>query len=235
MYQRHKTLNFGNYSFEIVKKKIKHIYFRVYPAKEKIIVSAPIHLDSEKLNKAILSKSEWLNNQVNKGAVAESKPVKTYTTGEEFLFKGKVYSLYVFHRNAQSKVRINSGSRIDLVVKPGSNVCEREKIIADWYRKELKQSIGRHIARWQPEMGVMVNEYGVRRMKTRWGSCNINAGRIWLNFALIKLADPFLEYVIVHEMVHLLERKHNARFKGFMDQFIPDWKRLKKELDLFSL
>jgi len=177
-------VSFGNYSFEIVKKKIKHIYFRVYPAKEKIVVSAPVHLDSETLHKAILSKSAWLNKQISKGKNIKPITVKTVTTGEKVLFK---------------------------------------------------ESIGRHIARWQPVMGVKVNEYGVRKMKTRWGSCNINAGRIWLNFALIKLTDPFLEYVIVHEMVHLLERKHNTRFKGFMDQFIPDWRKLKKELDLFSL
>ncbi len=177
-------VSFGNYSFEIVKKKIKHIYFRVYPSKEKIVVSAPVHLDHETLNKAILSKSDWLNKQIAKGKVTKPIPVKIVTTGEKRLFK---------------------------------------------------ESIGRHIVRWQPEMGVKVNEYRIRKMKTRWGSCNVTAGRIWLNLALIKLPDPFLEYVIVHEMVHLLERKHTARFKRFMDQFIPDWRKLKTELDLFGL
>ena len=228
-------MDFGNYSFEIVQKKIKHIYFRVYPSKEKIIVSAPIHLDSETLNKAILSKKDWLIEQIKKPSAVKPGSIKTYTTGEELLFKGKVYSLYVNHQNTRSKVCIIGDHCIDLFVKPGSDVYEREKIITGWYRKELKRSIGKVIAKWQPVMGVIVNEFGVRKMKTRWGSCNINARRIWLNFALIKIADPFLEYVIVHEMVHLLERKHNARFKGFMDQFIPDWRKLKKELDLFSL
>ena len=109
------------------------------------------------------------------------------------------------------------------------------KIIIAFYRKELKRSIGIYVAKWQPLMGVIVNEFNVRIMKTRWGSCNTNAKRIWLNLALVKCADCFIEYVVVHEMVHLLERNHNTRFKGFMDKFIPDWKRLKKELNQFSL
>ncbi|WP_299983121.1 M48 family metallopeptidase [Desulfobacula sp.] len=228
-------MNFGNYSFEIVKKKIKHVYFRVYPSKEKIIVSAPIHLDSGTLNKAILSKSDWLNKQVKKAAAAKPDMARTYTTGETLLFKGKVYPLYVNHQNTRSEVFITADNRINLLVKPGSDVYEREKIIVAWYRKELKRSIGKVVAKWQPVMGVIVNEFGVRKMKTRWGSCNINDRRIWLNMALINLVEPFLEYVIVHEMVHLLERRHNARFKGFMDQFIPDWRKLKKELDRISL
>jgi len=187
------------------------------------------------LNRAILSKSGWLNKQVKKGAGPKLKPVKTYITGEEIIYKGERYLLSVKCRNKGSNVCITGGKRIDLFVKPGSDGYDRQKIIMGWYRKELKQSIERLIAKWQPEIGVRVNDFGVKKMKTRWGSCNITAKRIWLNLALIQLAEPFLEYVIVHEMVHLRERKHNGRFKGFMDRFIPDWRMLKKELDLLSL
>ena len=229
------NLDFGGYSLKIVKKKIKHIYFRVYPSKEKIIVSAPIDIDPETLNRVILSKSGWLNKQVKKSTVLKPKLVKTYITGEEVLFKGERYLLLVKYQNKGSKVCITSDKRIDLFVKPGSDGYDRQKIIVEWYRKELKQSIKGLIAKWQPQIGVTVNDFGVKKMKTRWGSCNIIAKRIWLNLALIQLAEPFLEYVVVHEMVHLLERKHNGRFKGFMDRFIPDWRRLKKELDLFGL
>lgn len=133
------------------------------------------------------------------------------------------------------KVFIAGDNRIELYVKPGSDILDREKIITAWYRHELKQSIAGFIDKWQSVMGVTVNEYNVRKMKTRWGSCNINARRIWLNLALIQLAAPFLEYVVVHEMAHLLERKHNARFNGFMDKFIPDWRNLKKEMNRFQL
>ena len=187
------------------------------------------------MNSAIISKSAWLNKQVKKAAIAESCPVKTYTTGEKLLYKGKIYSICVNCQETQPRVFLSHDNVIHLLVKPGTHVSQREKMITAWYRKELKESIGMYVDKWQPQMGVTVNEFNVRKMKTRWGSCNINKKRIWLNLALIKLAPLFLEYIIVHEMVHLLERNHNARFKGFMDQFMPDWKRLKKELERFSL
>ncbi|WP_457554058.1 M48 family metallopeptidase [Desulfobacula sp.] len=228
-------MNFEPYSFEIVKKTIKHIYFRVYPSKRKIIVSAPLQIDPETLNRAILSKFDWIKAQIKKGEVSEPGPVKTYTTGEELMFKGKGYPLYVNYQDTRPKVFMTDDNRIHLVVNPDSNVLQREKVITAWYRKELKRSIAMHVDNWQPRLGVTINEFNVRKMKTRWGSCNINAKRIWLNLALIKLSPPLLEYVIVHEMVHLLERKHNARFKGFMNQFIPDWRKFKKELGLFCL
>ena len=228
-------LNLGNYSFEVIKKKINNIYFRIYPSKGKIIISAPVSIDLETLNKAILSKSDWLNGQVKKSSIAEPVSIKTYTTGEALLFKGKIYSLNVSYQNSRSKAFITFDNRIQLVVKPGTTVFQREKILIAFYRKELKRSIGIYVAKWQPLMGVIVNEFNVRIMKTRWGSCNINAKRIWLNLALVKCVDSFIEYVVVHEMVHLLERNHNARFKGFMDKFIPDWKRLKKELNQLGL
>lgn len=229
------ALDFGTYTIEIVKKKIKHIYFRVYPSKEKIIVSAPDAIDPERLNRAILSRRGWILGQIVKNKAVAPGPKKTYITGDELMFKGKVYGLCVTSAPTRPRAGLFRDDCIDLMVKPGSDSRSREKILSAWYRKELKRSIAGYIAKWQPLMGVTVNEFGVRKMKTRWGSCNIRAKRIWLNFGLIQMPEPLLEYVIVHEMVHLLERKHNARFKGFMDQFLPLWPGLKKELDQFKL
>lgn len=238
--QNSKSINeqkdFGRYTLEIVKKKIKNIYFRIYPSKEKIVVSAPVHLDPQTLNNAILSKKIWILKQIKNGITASKpEPAKTYTTGEDIWFKGKIFCLRVNHLTLHSKVLVSDNHNIDLFIKPKASIQDRERIINTWYRKELKKSISVFVDRWQDILGVQVNEFGVRKMKTRWGSCNINAKRIWLNLALIKLSPHFLEYVVVHEMVHLLERKHNARFKGFMDQFIPDWRMHKKELDQFNL
>ncbi|MCP3873862.1 MAG: M48 family metallopeptidase [Desulfobacteraceae bacterium] len=221
----------GGYSLEIVRKKIKHIYFRVYPSKQKVVVSAPIQVDVKTLDKMIASKKDWILKQIKKGMLKKPDRIQTYTTDDKLLFKGKEYFLQLYYKNTRSKVCISSDNRIHLYIRPHSDINTREKVISTWYRRELKKSITEYIAKWQPIMGVKVNEFGVRKMKTRWGSCNINAKRIWLNFTLIKFAEPYLEYVIVHEMVHLLERKHNNRFKSFMDQFIPDWRNLKQKLD----
>ena len=224
------SFNFCSFNVEIVQKRIKNIYFRVYPLKETIVVTAPVHIDPETLNRAILSKKDWIIRQVNKTAAKPSSPVRTYTTGEEFLFKGKAYLLKVIENDREQGIFISNDAYIHVILKPGSGIFEREALLEGWCREEMKRSIIPILEKWQPLIGVNIRQFGVRKMKTRWGSCNITASRIWLNLALIHLPFEFLEYVTVHEMVHLLERGHNARFKGFMDRFIPDWRNLKNKL-----
>jgi hypothetical protein len=228
--------DFGSFHVEIVQKRIKNIYFRVYPSKKTILVSAPAHLDPETLNQAILSKKDWIIRQVNKQqTVRLSPPEKTYTTGEDFLFQGKLYPLKVVEQDRKRSACIFRDDHIHLIVKPGSTLFDRQSLIDGWCRKEMQKAVLLILEKWEPLIGVKIRQFGARKMKTRWGSCNITAARIWLNLSLIHLPPRFLEYVTVHEMVHLLERGHNARFKGFMDRFIPDWRNLKKELGRFSL
>ncbi|MCM2287065.1 MAG: M48 family metallopeptidase [Desulfobacula sp.] len=227
--------DFGSFHVEIVQKRIKNIYFRVYPLKKTILVSAPAQLDPETLNQAILSKRDWILRQVNKRTARQPSPEKTYTTGEGFLFQGKAYHLSVLEQEQGKPACIFSQDHIQLTVKPGSTLLDRQSLIDGWCRKEMRQSVFLFLEKWEPLIGVKIRQFGVRKMKTRWGSCNITAARIWLNLSLIHFPPRFLEYVTVHEMVHLLERGHNARFKGFMDRFIPDWRDLKKELGRFNL
>jgi predicted metal-dependent hydrolase len=229
------ALDFGSFRVEIVQKRIKNIYFRVYPLKKTILVSAPSHLDPETLNQAILSKKDWILRQVNKRAARRPSLEKTYTAGEGFLFQGKAYPLSVFEQEQGKPACIFREDHIQLTVKPGSTLFDRQSLIDGWCRKEIQKAVPLILDKWEPLIGVKIRQFGVRKMKTRWGSCNITAARIWLNLSLIHLPPRFLEYVTVHEMVHLLERGHNARFKGFMDRFIPDWRDLKKELGRFTL
>ena len=219
----------------MIRKNIKHIYLRVDPEKKKIRVSAPIDVDQETIDQAISSKSKWVERQIENAKSVKSEPRKQYVTGDLLLFKGKAYVLHVNYHGRRATVNVEGNHRICLTVKPGQGRDGRKKAITNWFRTQLKQSINEIIVRWQPVVGVSVNEFRVRKMRTRWGSCNIRDRRIWLNLALVKLAEPFLEYVVVHEMVHLLERRHNDRFMGFMDQFIPGWRSLKKEMDMYRL
>ncbi|MEX0608622.1 MAG: SprT-like domain-containing protein [Balneolaceae bacterium] len=108
---------------------------------------------------------------------------------------------------------------------------KRATVLEEWYRAEIKKEISKLISKWEDPMGVSVKEFGVKRMKTRWGTCNIRDRRIWLNLELAKKSPDCLEYVVVHEMVHLLERLHNKRFHNFMDQFFPEWRQIKKKLN----
>ncbi len=230
------VLDFGGFHVEIVQKRIKNIYFRVYPQNQTVLVSAPAHLDPETLNQAILSKKDWILRQAGKQQAARRPSLeKSYTTGEEFLFKGRAYPLSVLEQEQGKPACFFQGDHIRLIVKPGSTAPDRQSLIDGWCREEMQQVLPLILRTWEPRIGVKIRRFGIRKMKTRWGSCNIIAARIWLNLSLIHLPPRFLEYVTVHEMVHLLERGHNARFKGFMDQFIPDWRDLKKELARFNL
>ena len=128
-------------------------------------------------------------------------------------------------------VEINNKKDINLYVRANSTKEKREKIMLEWYREELKNLIPSYIEKWEPIMGVKVEDFGVKQMKTKWGSCNIGAKRIWINLELAKKTPRCLEYIVVHEMVHLLERKHNDIFKGYMDKFLPNWRSIKAELN----
>jgi predicted metal-dependent hydrolase len=118
-----------------------------------------------------------------------------------------------------------------LQVRPGSSASKREEVIRLWYRQRLREQVGPLLEKWEPRVGVRVTEAGIRRMKTRWGSCNMGARRIWLNLELAKKPVACLEYILVHEMAHLLERHHNERFRELMDRILPTWRLRREELN----
>ena len=152
-------------------------------------------------------------------------------SGESHYFLGRRYLLNVVYHDAPPKVIIRNKTTLDLFARTGSDTAKRERVLVAWYRQQLKEMIPPLIARWEAIMGVEVAEWGVKRMKTRWGSCNIKARRIWVNLALVKKPAHCLEYIIVHEMAHLLERLHNDRFVAHMDKFMPQWRFFRDELN----
>ncbi len=151
-------------------------------------------------------------------------------SGESHYFLGNRYLLNVVEASIKPYVELNN-KYISLYIRPNSTKEKREKIMNEWYREQLKDMIPVYIEKWEAIIGVNVEEWGVKIMKTRWGSCNIKAHRIWINLELGKKNPRCLEYIVVHEMVHLLERKHNDRFKSYMDKFLPNWKSIKAELN----
>lgn len=139
--------------------------------------------------------------------------------------------LNVIETNLKQRAEINNNTYIDLYVRKNSTKDKREKIMIEWYREHLKKVVPEYIEKWEEIIGISLNEWGIKLMKTRWGSCNIQAKRIWINLELAKKNPRCLEYIIVHEMVHLLERKHNDRFKAYMDKYLPKWREVQKELN----
>jgi predicted metal-dependent hydrolase len=217
---------------EVAKKNIKNVYLSVYPPNGQVKISAPKKMTDDDIRLFVMSKVPWIKKQQRKFKNQERIPEREYKSGESHYFGGQQYLLNVIYQNSnKSKVEIRNNKYIDLYVKEGSGKEKREDIIKEWYRKELKSIIPPLIQKWEEIMNLRVNEWGVKQMKTRWGTCNINAKRIWLNLELAKKSPHCLEYIIVHEMAHLIEKGHGDKFKAIMDRYYPNWKNVNAELN----
>jgi len=156
-------------------------------------------------------------------------------SGESHYLLGRRYRLRVLEQDGPNRIELKGNSELAIRDRPGTGRDKREQVLNEWYRRHLKSLVPGLIARWQPVIGVRVADWGVKKMKTRWGSCNVRDQRVWLNLELAKKPPHCLEYVLVHEMVHLLERHHNKRFKALMDQFMPQWRLYRDELNQVPL
>lgn len=220
---------------EVVRKDIKNLHIGVYPPEGRVRVAAPLLMDDEAVRLAVISKLTWIRKRKShfQGQPRQSK--REYVPRESHYFLGRRYLLNIIEHAGPARVEIHRTRRLDLFVPHGADIKQRERILIEWYRKELKASIPQLIEKWQAITGVQVVDWRVKRMKTKWGSCNIGARRIWLNLELAKKPIQCLEYIIVHEMVHLLERHHNERFMELMDEFMPSWRLYRDELNLTPL
>ena len=216
---------------DVVRKDIKNLHLAVYPPNGRVRVAVPLRVDDEAVRLAVITRLAWIKRQQAKFAGQERQSAREYISRESHYYLGDRYLLNVIYRDGPPKVVIRNKATIDLVVRIDSDTAQRERVLLAWYRKQLKQMLPPLIAKWEAILGVNVAEWGVKEMKTRWGTCNPAARRIWLNLELIKKPLNCLEYIIVHEMVHLLERHHGDRFVAYMDSFMPQWRHNREELN----
>jgi len=221
----------GDLVIEVVRKKIKNLNLGLYPPDGQVRMSVPLRADEETIRSFAYAKMNWIKKHQAKFRRQERQNPPEFVTGETHYFQGQRYSLNVIVHAAAPQVAIRDQATLDMLVRGDSTSSQREKVLLAWYRQQLKQAIPPLIQKWSPMMGVKVNEWGVKQMKTRWGSCNIKAKRIWLSLELARKSPQCLEYIVVHELVHLLERGHNQRFYALMDKFLPHWRLLKDELN----
>lgn len=220
---------------EVVRKAIKNLHLGVYPPVGRVRVAAPLRVDDEAVRLAVISKLGWIRRQQARFLEQPRQSPRQMVTGESHYFQGRRYRLHVIEENAAPRVQLKGNAALELYVRPGTDAAKRQAILNEWYRRELKALVPDLIARWEPVIGVQVTEWGVKKMKTKWGTCNIIARRVWLNLDLAKHPFRCLEYILVHEMVHLLERYHNDRFRHLMDQFLPSWRPRHEELNQIPL
>ncbi len=224
-------LQVGNIEALVVRKPIKNLHLAVLPPVGKVRVSAPLTMKDDAIRALLATRLAWIRRQQGKFSGQERQTRREYVSGESHYLWGRRYRLEVVHDEKPSNVSLKGKEKIVLSVRSDSDRTKREQIMMDWYRKELRAVANGLLERWQNKVGVQVNAWGIKRMKTRWGTCNQKAGRIWLNLELAKKPEYCLDFIIAHEMTHLLERSHNHRFKAHMDIFLPQWRQYKEELN----
>jgi hypothetical protein len=226
-------LKINELTISVTQKNIKNLRLIVHPPNGQVCISAPLFVDSEMIKHFVLSKFDWIKKQQAKIHLRSFPANQEFVSGEKHYFQGKVYTLDIISHAKSPKIEVKNDSNLILYVKPTSQISQRISLVRSWYRKYLNDVIPNYIKHWEPILNVQVQQWGIKLMKTRWGSCNIRAKRIWLNLELAKKDPLCLEYVIVHEMIHLLEPNHGPRFIALMDQFLPNWKTLKDKLNSY--
>lgn len=219
---------------EVIKKDIKNMHLSVLPPMGQVRISAPLNASDDAIKLFAITKIAWVKKQIVKFKNQPRQSEREYISGESHYLWGRRYRLQIKPATKANKVEIKANKLI-LTVRENSSQLQREKVMNEWYRNELKERIPSLIAKWEPIIGVKINSWGVKNMKTRWGTCNTKDKRIWINLQLAKKPVNCLEYVVVHELVHLLEKNHTQAFVDYMDKFLPDWRLTKDELNNFIM
>jgi predicted metal-dependent hydrolase len=215
---------------DVVFKDIKHLHIGVYPPAGRVRVAAPERLDEEHVRLAVIQRLPWIRRQRRALQEAARQSPREMVTGESHYVWGVRHRLKVVKRPGQPHVELD-GERLLLYVPEHTAATERLRLLQAWQRRQLRAAIPALIAKWEPAVGREVPHWGIRRMKTKWGSCNRETGHVCFNLELAKKHPRCLEYIVVHELAHLLERGHGERFTKLMDSFLPDWRGRRDELN----
>ena len=216
---------------EVVRKDIKNLHLGVYPPLGRVRVAAPLVVNDEAVRLAVIDKLGWIKRQRAKFAEQPRQSQREMVSGESHYVLGRRYRLRVHEVEAPARVALRGIASLDLFVRPGTSAEQREAILMRWHREQLNALIPPLLEKWQPIIGVQAADWGIKKMKTKWGTCTQKARRIWFNLELAKKPAMCLEYIAVHELVHLLERNHTDRFTALMDGFLPNWRVSRETLN----
>ena len=225
----------GGLHVDVVRKPIKNLHMGVYPPNGRVRVAAPVTVSDEAVRLAVVTRMAWIKRQRAKFEAQARQSERAYVSGESHFFLGRRYRLNVISQDGAPRISLRNGRLIDFRIRADSQTIERERAFQNWMRRELRKAAAPLIEKWAQRTGLPVPLWGIRRMKTKWGTCNAKAGRIWLNLELIKKPSHCLEYVIVHEMAHFRERHHNDQFIAMMNELLPRWGSIREELNAVPL
>ena len=229
------VLHIGDVAVEVVRKDIKNLHIGVYPPAGRVRVAAPTRFGDDVVRFAVVSRLAWIRRRQAEFEGQHRQSEREFVSGETHYFEGRRYRLDVLNGADRSSVRLRNRTTMELRVPSGADRRVKEAILNRWYRRELQARLPALREEWEAKVGVTVRELRIKRMKTLWGSCNAEAGRVWLNLELAKKPPSCLAFVLAHEMVHLLERHHNDRFIALMDAAMPQWRIYRDELNCAPL
>lgn len=228
----------GGLPVEITRKsRLKNLYIRVYPPDGTVTVTAPLGTSDEAIRHFVLRKIPEINKTRNRMLAQPRQATREYVSGETCYLWGKPYMLRVVYQGSRYHIE-RTPTMVLMTVPEGTSEENREKALTEWYRAELKRLLPQLLAQCEERVGIRANACNIKYMKTRWGSCNIEEKKILINLQLVKKPVECLEYVLIHELVHLLERNHTNRFRSLVEKYCPNWRearQLLEELPLDSL
>ena len=223
-------LQFGEIRVDVVQKDIKNVHLSVYPPDGQVKIAAPLRMDIETIRVFAISKLAWIKKQQKKFREQKRETPREYINRESHYVWGKRYLLKVVEMDVTPSIKLTP-RHLRMIVRPGTDQEERDALLQEWYREQIKAVLPNLITKWEPKLGVKVKRFYVQRMKTRWGSCNTESRCIRINTVLAKKPADFLEYIVVHEMLHLLVRNHGEAFVQIMDHLLPLWKDYRSDLN----
>ena len=224
-------IDVGGTPVEVVRKDIKNLHIGVYPPSGHVRVAAPLRLDDDALRMAVISRLGWIRRKQAEFKQQDRQSQRELVSGESHYFEGRRYRLDVIERDGRPTIRLLNNTTMALLVPLGADRDTREVVLHRWYRRQLRNRLPALLEKWEPKVGVRVAEVRIRKMKTRWGTCNRDARRIWLNLELAKKPASCIEYIVVHEMAHFIERSHDQRFRDLMDSLMPQWHAYRDQLN----
>ena len=231
----HRQIVVSGLPVQIVRKGIKNLHLGVYPPHGRVRVAAPLAVTDEAVRLAVIGKLGWIKRQRARFAAQPRQSDREMVRGESHYFLGVRYRLRLVPSSGPASIVLRNRTTMELHVRPDATVDQRVEVLHQWYRKQLRDLIPPLLEKWQKGLGVRVAQWGIKKMKTKWGTCNIEAHRIWLNLELAKKPVQCMEYIIVHELAHLIARHHDDRFIGLMDRHLPHWRQSRQELNAAPL
>jgi predicted metal-dependent hydrolase len=223
----------GNVSIEVFRKPIKNIHLRVYPPNGSIQISAPEKMELDSIRLFAITKLEWIKKKQQELKSFSRQSERQYVSGENHYFKGNRYRLKVIYQHTDPHAELQGNQFINLYVRRDASIERRAEILKDWYRDNLSEILENLISKWEKILDVNIEHWEIKQMKTLWGSCNSKRKSILFNLELAKKPLHCVEYIVAHELVHLIERHHNERFTALLDVHLPNWKIIKEQLNDF--